>query len=211
MWIFLSTILSFLANSLDRFLLGKLLTMAELGIYRISVNFARLAFEIATRLANIVIFPILSRYQTRPKPLFKNVTVQANLCFLAGGVTCSPFAIFAPIFFSRFYDPRYVSASEISRWVAINIWAQILLCSVEHAPLAVGHSKSLFVMNLLVTASYGLATPAYSLLGIKGFLLCLSFSYLMAHTVAIVWLPVSRYLLLHQSGIYTLFLVPTLF
>lgn len=202
-WIFLSTIMAFLAGSLDRLALGRLLTLTELGLYSISLNFARLGVEVATRLANTVLFPLLSRHQDDPKTLVRKSLKARALVLLAGGALASAFAIFAPTFFEHLYDHRYAEAGPISRWIAIYIWALIVLSSMERVPLALGHAKALFVSNLVVTGGYGLAVAGYHLHGLPGFILGLSCGVFLAHGVLLLWIPGGRKAMLGQTAGYS--------
>jgi len=203
-WIFLSTIMSFLAGSLDRISLGRLLTLSELGLYSISLSFARLGVEVATRLANIVIFPILSRYQDDPETLVRKSLKARSLVLLAGGALVSAFAIFAPVFFEQLYDERYAGAGVISQWLSIYIWAQILLCSMERVPLALGNPKALFISNVIVTSGYAFAVPGYLWFGLHGFILGLAAGVLLAHLILLRWIPTGRFSMLFQTVCYSL-------
>lgn len=198
-WIFLSTIMAFLAGSLDRLALGRLLTLAELGLYSISLNFARLGVEVANRLANTVLFPILSRHQDNPVYLVRKSLSARGLILLAGGALVCAFAVFAPVFFEQLYDKRYAGAGPISQWLAIYIWALIILSSMERVPLALGHAKALFVSNLIVTCGYALAIPGYHWLGIRGFILGLAAAVLISHCVLLMWIPNGRLAMLLQT------------
>jgi len=209
-WIFLSTIMAFLAGSLDRLALGRLLSLSELGLYSISLNFARVGVEVANRLANTVLFPILSRHQDDPKVLVRKSLKARGLVLLAGGALVSAFAVFAPVFFEQLYDKRYAGAGPISQWITIYIWSLIVLSSMERVPLALGHAKALFVSNLIVTCGYGFAVPGYRLFGLQGFILGLAVAVLLAHLILLMWIPTGRAAMLAQTfgystafGLYT--------
>lgn len=202
-WIFLSTIMAFLAGSLDRLALGRLLTLTELGLYSISLSFARVGVEVANRLANTVLFPILSRHQEDPDTLVRKSIAARTLILLAGGAMVSAFAIFAPVFFEQLYDKRYLGAGTISQWLAIYIWALIVLSSMERVPLALGHAKALFVSNAVVTGGYALAVPGYRFFGMEGFILGLACAVFLAHTVLLLWVPNRRMTMFLQTCLYT--------
>lgn len=211
-WIFLSTIFAFFAGSLDRLALGRLLTLTELGLYSISLNFARIGVEVATRLANTVLFPLLSRHQDDPKTLVRKSLKARGLVLLAGGALASAYALFAPVFFEQLYDHRYAAAGPISQWISIYIWTQIVLASIERIPLALGHAKALFASNLIITLGYGLAVPGYKLFGLEGFIVGLACAVLIAHFALLTWIPGGRVAIVAQTfgysaafGLYTLF------
>lgn len=203
-WIFLGTIVAFLAGSLDRILLGKLLTLEELGIYSIALTFARVGIEVSTRLSHTVLFPILSRSQDDPVTLVGQSIRARGLILLAGGALVCGFAISAPAFFRLLYDPRYATAGVVAQWLAILVWFTIVLSSMERVPLALGHPRALFISNLLTTLGYAIAVPAYWVAGLPGFILGIAAGSLIAHLVLLRWVPLRRDDMLRQTCLYSL-------
>ena len=203
-WIFLGTIVAFLSGSLDRILLGKLLTLEELGIYSIALTFARVGIEVSTRLSHTVLFPILSRSQDDPVTLVGQSIRARGLILLAGGALVCGFAISAPAFFRLLYDQRYATAGTVAQWLAILVWFTIVLSSMERVPLALGHPRALFVSNLLTTLGYAIAVPAYWFAGLPGFILGIAAGSLFAHLVLLLWVPLRRDDMLRQTVLYSL-------
>ena len=214
-WIFLGTIVAFLTGNLDRIVLGKLLTLRELGIYSIALTFARVGIEVSSRLSNTVLFPILSRSQDDPVTLVGQSIRARGLILLAGGALVCAFAIAAPSFFTLLYDKRYASAGDVARWLSILIWFSIVLSSMERVPLALGHPRALFVSNLVTTLSYGIAVPLYWKFGLPGFIIGLSAGSLIAHLVLVKWVPLRRADMLLQtagySAIFAAYALPVIF
>jgi len=202
-WIFFGTIVAFLAGSLDRILLGKLLTLDELGIYSIALTFARVGVEVTTRLSNTVLFPVLAKSRDDVVTLIGQALRARGLILLAGGALVCGFAILAPAFFRLLYDARYAAAGDIARWLSISVWATILLSTMERVPLALGHPRALFISNLLTTAGYGLAVPAYHFAGLPGFICGIAAGSLIAHGVLLKWIPIRRGEMALQTVIYS--------
>ncbi len=202
-WIFLGTIVAFLASSLDRLLLGQLLTLAELGLYSIALTFARVGIEVSQRLSHTVLFPLLSRYQAEPAKLVDRSLHARSLILIAGGALVCGFAIVAPVFFKLLYDPRYAAAGDIARWLAISVWANIVLSSMERVPLALGHARALFVSNVVATLGYGVAVAGYHSFGLPGFILGVTSGLVAAHLVLLAWVPVQRGRMALQTVAYT--------
>jgi hypothetical protein len=141
-------VVTFLSSNLDRVVLGRLLSLGELGLYSIGMTFARVATQVATRLTNTVVFPLLAKYQDQPARLLA-FAVRARAAVLwAGGAVCAGFAIFAPVFFDTLYDERYAGAGPISQWLSLYIWAWILTATIDRIPLALGRPRALFNANL---------------------------------------------------------------
>jgi len=206
-WIFLGTMVAFLSGSLDRILLGKLLTLQELGIYSIALTFARVGIEISTRLSNTVLFPILARSQDDPVTLVGQSLRARGLILLAGGALVCAFSIVAPIFFKTLYDPRYASAGVISQWLSILVWVSIVLSSMERVPLALGHPRALFISNLLTTSGYAVAVPAYWYAGLPGFILGIASGSVAAHILLLFWVPIRRGEMAAQTLVYSVAVV----
>lgn len=93
------TIVAFLSGSLDRILMGKLLTLDELGVYSIALTFARVGVEVSNRLSHTVLFPVLAKSQHDPVTLVGQSIQARSLILLIGGAVVNGFAILSPVFF----------------------------------------------------------------------------------------------------------------
>lgn len=202
-WVFVSTLVSFVAQNLDRVLLGRLLSLDELGLYAIAMVFARVATNVSTRLTNTVVFPILSRYQDRPARLVAFALRARGAVLWAGGAVCAGFAILAPSFFSLLYDPRYAGAGRISQWLALYVWTWILTATIDRIPLALGRPRALFVANLAGAAGLLLAYGGYRLAGLPGFIGGLALSSLATHACVVATVPVQRVDMVRQAAVAT--------
>jgi O-antigen/teichoic acid export membrane protein len=68
-WIFVSTVLTFLALQADRLIFGKLVSMEVLGIYSVAAMMATLPTSVLLRLGGTVIFPAYSRARDAGRPV----------------------------------------------------------------------------------------------------------------------------------------------
>ena len=198
-WVFLSTIVTFLASNLDRVVLGRLLTLRELGLYSIGMTFARVATQVSSRLTNTVVFPLLSKYQDNPTRLLTFAARARAAVLWAGVAICSGFAIFAPTFFGLLYDERYAGAGRISQWLSIYIWTWILNATIDRIPLALGHPRANFFSNLAGAFGMVLAYGGYQLAGLPGFIIGMSLSNIAAHICLQINIPSPRLPLIRQS------------
>jgi O-antigen/teichoic acid export membrane protein len=203
-WIFASTVISFLVTNLDRLVLGRLLTLAELGIYSIAMTFARLGMQITTRLSNVVLFPLLTKRQHQPGHLMKLCYRGRHLVLLAGGAVCVAFTLLAPVFFQYLYDERYHAAGPLSRWLSIYIWGWIMVATLDRVPLAVGKTRILFHTNLINIVGMVASIPGYLGFGMPGFIIGLSMGQLAALLYVNRNLPCARLKILRQSMVFTL-------
>ncbi len=198
-WVFVSTIVSFLSQNLDRVVLGRLLSLDELGLYAIGMVFARVATNISTRLTNTVVFPILAKYQDKPERLMTFALRARTAVLWAGGAVCSGFAIFAPAFFGLLYDKRYAGAGHISQWLALYIWTWILTATIDRIPLALGKPRALFIANLAGAAGMLLAYGGYKIAALPGFICGLALSSLAAHACVVSAVPHQRAGMVRQA------------
>ncbi len=203
-WIFLSTTVSFLASNLDRVVLGRLLTLGELGLYSIGMTFARVATQVATRLTNTVVYPLLAKYQDDPVRMLTFATRARAAVLWAGGAICSGFAVFAPTFFEVLYDERYAAAGRISQWLALYIWTWILNATIDRIPLALGRSRALFTANLAGAFGMVLAWTGYQFAALPGFICGMALSNLAAHVFLQRAIPPPRTSLIVQSLLATI-------
>lgn len=203
-WVFFSTVVSFLASNLDRVVLGRLLTLGELGLYSIGMTFARVATQVATRLTNTVVFPLLAKYQDKPDRLLAFAARARSSVLWAGGALCAGFALFAPTFFETLYDERYAGAGRISQWLSIYIWTWILNATIDRIPLALGRPRALFTANLAGAFGMVLAWCGYQLAQLPGFIIGMSLSNLAAHVCLQGAIPPPRRPLITQSVLATL-------
>lgn len=203
-WIFLSTVVTFLATHIDRILLGRMLSLAELGLYSIGMTFARVATHTTSRLSSVVLFPLLAKRRDDPPGMIRSC-LKARLAVLAaGGAVCIAFAIFAPTFFGLLYTEAYAGAGPISRWLALYVWFHILLISMSRIPLALGTPRILFVSNCITACGMSLAVLGYYLAELPGFVVGMASADLLAQAYLIFRLPTGRSAMFRQGAIGTL-------
>ena len=198
-WIFLSTLVTFLAGNLDRIMLGKTLSLAELGVYAIAMTLARVTIHVSDRLSSTVIYPLLARLQDDPRRVVEACLRARQPVLWLSGAVCVGFALAAPLFFTALYDSRYAQAGAISQWLALYVWSHVLNSSMDRVPLTLGHPRQLFNANVLITASMILALPGYAYHGLPGFILGMTVANLVAHAYLVAKLPCGRAPMWRQS------------
>lgn len=187
-WVSLSTMFTFIAGQSDRLILGKLVPMGVVGVYSIALMFARLPYEIGSRLAQIVLFPSLAAVARHNRQTLHAKFLESRDAILA----VSQFGILAviigsPYFFEFFYDARYDKAAFFTPLLAITVWFTILQASADRALLALGDARSLAIsngVNLIVTLMGCIA--GYHFDEMRGFILGVGAGNLAGHLV-ILW------------------------
>lgn len=198
-WIFLSSAFSFLAVNLDTLLLGRLLSLSDLGVYNIARVFAMVALDLVSRLGTTVMFPLYSRYQSDPVRLMTVALKSRNVLLWSGGALCISLAVISPLFFETLWDVRYHDAGMIAQLLALDMWARIILLTMDRVPLALGNSRALFMANMIQTAGIVPAGLGYWLAGLPGFIVGLVAGPLAAHLYLVQGLPAEKRPMVNQS------------
>lgn len=203
-WIFLSTAFTFVAISMDKVILGNVLPLSDLGLYSISYVFVMVAFVVASRLGETVLFPVYAQHKHDPTRMMAIAIRARELVLWSGVATCTSMAIAAPAFFRVFWDDRYYGAAPIAQWIALYVWSMILLQTIDRIPLAMGNSRALFVSNLSRTLGIVFAAAGYPVAGLPGFIVGLALGPAFAHLYLLQHLPLDSRLVLLQSVRFTI-------
>jgi O-antigen/teichoic acid export membrane protein len=138
-WIFVSTLLTFLAGPADRLIFGKMVPVAMLGVYGMAANLAVLPTEAILKLGYAVIFPAYSRLQGRAD--FHKVFGRVRMpLLLLGALIVSGLIASGPFLIRVLYDRRYDDAGWILQFLATMAWFQILEITNGAALLARGRA-----------------------------------------------------------------------
>lgn len=168
-WIFVSTLLTFLALQSDRLVFGKLVPLAVLGVYSIAQIYATLPPSLASHVVQSVVFPALSRHRQAGDDLpaaFRRVRTPILLgsaflvsCLLAGGPTMIDFL----------YDERAEDAGWIIQILSIGSWFMVLEAVNGAMLLAVGHPRAVAAAHAAKIVTMGALIPiGYHLGGFPG-------------------------------------------
>jgi O-antigen/teichoic acid export membrane protein len=205
-WIFISTILSFLALQLDRLLLGKLVDVDLLGVYSVALNLLALPKNVASRFAGAVLYPFFARQsEAGPNALAIRVRQTRGVTLALGLVISLSLALGSPLIFRLLYDSRYADAGWMGQLLSIYMWFSLLQESSDRALLACGDSRAITISNLanlLVTAVGCLV--GYKLWQMSGFIVGLCASSLAGHLVIQIALRCHGINIFRQDAIYTL-------
>jgi O-antigen/teichoic acid export membrane protein len=123
-WMFLSSLLNFLANSADRLLLGALVDGATFGIYTIAYTVLSSIAQILVKIINDVSYSAISEVEReRPfeikRSLYRLHAVSASSAYL-----CSGFLIVGgSTLIHVLYDPRYGQAGWMLQLLAVALVA----------------------------------------------------------------------------------------
>jgi O-antigen/teichoic acid export membrane protein len=136
-WVFVSSLLTFLAGQADRLVFGKMIPIALLGVYNIAAMLGAMPIQVIQTLGSRVLFPAYARRAGQGD--LRAIHWRARLPLLLGGglavtglIACGPFLI------RVLYDRRYDEAGWILQFLAAGAWFQILESTNSAALLAQG-------------------------------------------------------------------------
>jgi O-antigen/teichoic acid export membrane protein len=187
-WIFVSTLITFLATRLDVMLLGKLVSLELLGVYSIALTLGRNLNQVTSKVTSMVLLPAFSSSAREGPEVLAQAFARGRRSLLPLG-----FAVFlgaalgAPAFFYFVYDERYRAAGWMAQLAMATLWLNFLQDSSSRALLALGDARSLAAANtlkLVVTA--GLSIGGYMLGGFPFFLVGVAAGAAVGHAVIIV-------------------------
>lgn len=141
-WIFLSTVLTFLAFQSDRLILGKLFSFELLGVYSIAYSLSDIPKQLTSAVCTKVIFPTYAKFIDLPRDEFRR-KIQHNrgrlLVAIAFGLAI--LVSFGDLVVLALYDPEYAAAGWMLPLLALGIWPLILNTTLDQALFALGNIR----------------------------------------------------------------------
>ena len=142
-WIFLGTIFAFLSSNGDRLLLGKFLTLQQLGIYTVAFFLSQAVTLFMSGLGCRVLLPILSRSTDSQDFLrYRRMLLAGALLPVAVFLTAGPWII------ELLYDDRYLPAGSLLQVLSLGAGAAVLRVVSEPILLAAGDSRARMFLGL---------------------------------------------------------------
>ncbi len=197
-WIFLSTIAGFLALQSDKLVLGRYLSMGEMGIYNIAFFLASFPLLLGHAVNSRLMVPIYR--ETRPGTQDASDRRLRRIRLALTGFMLAltlPLVLGGAWLVDVLYDDRYAAAGSLLVLLALAQGVQMIGLTYDQGALAAGDSRGFF----LVTAVRGGATVlalllAVPALGAPGAALALALAALLAYPLQLrlarshrVWHP----------------------
>ena len=151
-FLFLSSSLGFLLGQGHKLVLGAYLPLGEFGVYNIGASLAALPLMIQGKLSDTVILPLY-----RHRPIAESASNQRNLfrarrIVVAGSLALAACLAFASVPLAELlYDPRYAMAGPVIALMCFALVPQMAIGSYTAVFLAVGDTRSLFLLSLAST------------------------------------------------------------
>lgn len=160
-WIFVSTLISFLAIQIDRMLLAAIFPLAEVGVYSIAASLALMVAVLNGALQSSIVFPWYSRMRDQGVPLhdaFRRTRIPLMLVvtFLVSLLVSG-----ASAFFELAYDHRYVKGGNFLPLLAAGVWFSSLSGIYGSAFLAMGQSRWIAIVSAIKVLAFLLFLGVY--------------------------------------------------
>lgn len=148
-WLFLSTACGFMVAQGDRAILGKFLTLEQLGLYNIGFFLASFPLLLGQNITGRILIPL---YRERPPAAStENFQKLRKMRFLLTGTI---FCLLATTAFAGewlvdlMYDSRYSNAGAILVLISISQIPLVIGMTYDQSALAAGDSRNYFLLTL---------------------------------------------------------------
>lgn len=182
----------------DKMILGKTLSVIELGLYYVAFNFSSAALTVSTQLSRKVLMPQMSKVYREDPEAYVNqyysfkLKISLVIAFFLGLLSGLSY-----IFFDTLYDERYISASSFLSILLLVPIISLISYPAEASLIIHGHTKMTLIANIIRLVWFGIsAFIGFYYFGVWGLLIAIS----------LIELPPSIYMLfkLHTKSLLIL-------
>lgn len=184
-WIFVSTVISFLALQIDKLIFARLFSLAEVGVYAIAASLAVMVPALLGRVQQMVAFPLYARSLQNDVPLADTVE-RTKLPMLAlGSVLIAVIVCCSQAFVDAAYDDRYRAAGSYLAILAAGAWFAVVDGIYGAAFLSTGRAQWVALVNGVKVGSFCLMLlPAAKIGGLLGAVVAFALSDVIKLLVA---------------------------
>lgn len=145
---FLFNVVNYFSRNLDNLLIGKFIGFNALGLYEKSYTLMRLPLDNTTVVITPILHPVLRKKNLNTTELFE-VHIRLVRLLMLIGVSLSVCLYFvSDSLVLLMYGNQWVESAEPFKWLALSIWAQMILSSTGAFFQVSGKSKWLFISGL---------------------------------------------------------------
>lgn len=146
-WIFLSTMLTFIAAQGDRLVLARLLDVKFLGVYTIALTLSRAIAEVINSIGDKVLFPSYAELvRDRPERLYPALRRSRLVLIALSWVGALFFIFLGEVLIKVLYDDRYADAGWMLQVLAIGTLVGCLGQTYNNVLLAKGRTFEISVL-----------------------------------------------------------------
>lgn len=153
-WIFLSTLLYFLAMQIDRLAFSALYPLSEVGVYSIAAGLALMVPSLVGSLQAAIVFPWYARMLEDGMDLPEAFHKAKKPVLVVSTYVIVLLIVGAKSFFTLAYDHRYAQAAVFLPILAVGVWFNILGGLYGSAFLAKGLPRWLALVSAVKVLSF---------------------------------------------------------
>ncbi|MBF2027632.1 MAG: oligosaccharide flippase family protein [Oscillatoriales cyanobacterium C42_A2020_001] len=147
-WVFVSTILTFLAFQSDRLVVPRLAGVSFLGIYAVALTFSRVMSDVLNMLGSRVLFPSYAELvRERPERLYPVLRKARLFMLMINWAAAFFFILFGQQLIGLLYDNRYLDAGWMLQLLAIGLLVESIGNSYGNVLLARGNTFEMTVLQ----------------------------------------------------------------
>jgi len=147
-WIFFSTVAGFIVLQSDKLILGRFLTLEQLGLYNIGYFLAGFPLLLGQLLVQRLMIPIYRA--SPPKESAENFARLRRIRFMLSAfliASVTPIALGGIFIVDLLYDARYAASGAVTMVVSMALLPQMLGLTYDQVTLASGDSRGFFTLN----------------------------------------------------------------
>lgn len=149
-WIFIASVMMFLAEQSDRLILGKLLSLEMLGVLTVAFTLAELPKQVLKRIGFRVIFPLVSQKAELPRAQLRATFLRKRKYILLGVIALLLFLVgFGDLLVGWLYDERYADATWAMPILSCGGWLSALFYTSSPCLLGIGKPQYSAQSNFL--------------------------------------------------------------
>ncbi|WP_013322850.1 oligosaccharide flippase family protein [Gloeothece verrucosa] len=211
-WIFVSTMMTFLASQSDKLFMGKLFSTKMLGVYTIAATFSEMPRQILGAISGQIIFPVISAQKDLPRQVLRAKILQKRWLILVGMIAVLlPLTCFGDLLVLNLYKKAYYDAAWMLPILALGMWPAVLNQSMSPALIAIGKPFYNAAGDFSKFMFMAIGLPlAFHKLGIVGPILIIAFNDLPSYIVMNYGLWREKLFALKQDILATMLLITVL-
>lgn len=212
-WIFASTALAYLAGQGDTLLMGHMMNAAELGVFTVASNIARVAGQGLNQLGNSVLFPAYARvFRETPERIDQVLLKSRSILMGVGAAVYIPVILLGDFVIDLVYDDRYQAAGWMLQTMACGFLTGLLDRSYNGILHAKGMSFESTVLQFFqVLIKFACMVVGYYFMGLPGLIIGVAFNAWLSYPIvaivmgkAGVWQPRLDAIALVMAAVVTL-------
>jgi len=174
-WIFLSSIIYFLAMNFDRIYFSRQISLTDLGIFGIARTLADTVTLLVARCGNLLLFPMVAAMQVGGAEIRGRLRHDRRIVLLIAAIALALFVALSDRIVALLYDERYQAAAVILPALLLGVWFAILSTVNESILFGIRKPAASAFANIAKFLAYLVAVPlAFQAYGLIAAVLVLS-------------------------------------